>query len=71
MSTLPAAEKKALPKTLQGLLGLETIMERLPEDYIRAVLGYYVASRYIYKVGLEGNEFQFYEYMKGMDEDNV
>jgi len=63
--------KKALPKTLQDLLGLETIMGRLPEDYIRAVLGYYVASKYIYKVGLEGNEFQFYEYMKSMDEDNL
>lgn len=59
--------KKALPKTLQDQLGLDAIMERLPEDYIRAVLGYYVASRYIYETGLEGNEFQFYEYMNQME----
>jgi glutamate dehydrogenase len=54
---------KALPQVLQDQLGLDTIIERLPEDYIKSVVGYYVASRYIYKFGLEGNEFKFFDYM--------
>jgi glutamate dehydrogenase len=54
---------KALPRVLQDQLGLDTIIERLPEDYIKSVVGYYVASRYVYKYGLEGNEFKFFDYM--------
>lgn len=39
------------PQSLQDLLGLETILQRLPDDYLRAVFGYYLASRYIYLKG--------------------
>jgi glutamate dehydrogenase len=58
-----AIMRLAIPKTLQELVGLENIIERLPEDYIKAVLGYWVASRYVYKNGLQGNEFSFFEFM--------
>jgi glutamate dehydrogenase len=62
--------KRAIPLTLQDKVGLETIVSRLPEDYIKAVLGYWVASRYVYKHGLQGNEFAFFEFMleHGTDE---
>jgi glutamate dehydrogenase len=54
---------KAFPSTLINKFGLETLLERLPEDYVRSVFGYYVASRYVYKYGMSGQEFAFFEYM--------
>jgi glutamate dehydrogenase len=54
---------KALPKSLQDEIGLDVMMERLPDDYIKAVVGYYVACRYVYKYGVDGNEFTFYDFM--------
>lgn len=58
---------KALPQSLQDQIGLDTLMDRLPEDYVKAVVGYYVASRYVYEYGLDGNEFNFYDYMTQFD----
>ena len=56
--------EKAFPQTLQKKLGgLDVLLERLPEDYVRSVFGYYVASRYVYKYGMSGQEFAFFEYM--------
>ena len=54
---------KAFPKTLQDEFGLDTLLERLPEDYVKSVFGYYIASRFVYKYGLDGAEFSFFEYM--------
>lgn len=56
--------REAFPKELQDLLGLETLVERLPQEYIKAVLGYYIASQFVYQKGMYGNEFKFYEFMK-------
>ena len=57
---------KALPQTLQELVGLDTLLERLPEPYQQAVFGYYIASSYVYETGMpqSGAEFSFFEYMK-------
>jgi glutamate dehydrogenase len=56
--------EKAFPQTLQKKLGgLDVLLERLPEDYVKSVFGYYVASRYVYKYGMSGQEFAFFEYM--------
>jgi len=55
---------RAIPKRLQEQIGLDTIISRLPEDYIRATLGYWVASQYVYRHGIQGNEFTFFEFMQ-------
>ena len=57
---------KALPNKLQELVGLDTLLERLPESYQQAVFGYYIASSYVYENGMprSGAEFSFFEYMK-------
>ncbi|KAG5460375.1 MAG: hypothetical protein BJ554DRAFT_7586, partial [Olpidium bornovanus] len=36
---------EALPKLLLDTLDLDTIMERIPDNYIRAIFGAYLASR--------------------------
>ncbi|KAI8873321.1 NAD-dependent glutamate dehydrogenase [Ramicandelaber brevisporus] len=53
----------ALPKLLVTKLGLDTILERVPEAYLRAIFGSYLASRFVYKYGTEPSQFAFFEYM--------
>jgi glutamate dehydrogenase len=36
----------ALPKLLLGKLGLETLLKRVPEAYMQAIFGAYLASRF-------------------------
>jgi len=55
---------EALPTTLTTELGLETCLDRLPDAYKRAVFGCYLGSRYVYKYGLDGKEFEFFEFMQ-------
>ena len=54
---------QAIPAELQDLVPIDELMRRLPEDYLRAVFGYYIASRYIYKYGLSSEEFAFYDFV--------
>ena len=54
----------AIPKKLIALLGLEAILQRVPDTYVQAVFGSYLASRYVYKVGLADNAMDFYEFMQ-------
>lgn len=54
----------AIPKRLTEKLGLPTIIKNVPEAYLQAIFGAYLASRYVYKNGLEANEFAFFEFMQ-------
>ncbi|KAM9956355.1 hypothetical protein ACTFIR_003068 [Dictyostelium discoideum] len=56
----------ACPKVLLNLLGVDKIMERVPEPYVKAIFGSYLASRFVYKYGLNSNEFAFYTYMESL-----
>jgi len=53
----------AIPKKLQELVPLETIVERLPSAYGRAIFGAYLASHFVYKYGLSPSEFAFFEFL--------
>jgi glutamate dehydrogenase len=54
----------AIPKLLQEQVGgLEVLMKRLPESYLRALFGSYLASRFVYKHGINPGQFAFYEFM--------
>lgn len=55
--------EEALPKTLLNELGLDTILQRVPESYLKAIFGAHLASSYIYKYGLTASEFDFYEFL--------
>lgn len=55
---------EALPQLLQDRLGLEALIdERLPENYVRACFGSYLASRFIYQYGTQPSQFSFFEFM--------
>jgi len=54
---------EALPKLLMSTLGLDTLMERIPDAYIRAIFGSYLASRFVYKYGTSPSQFAFFEFM--------
>lgn len=54
---------EALPKLLQDHLGLDVLIKRLPENYIKACFGSFLASRFIYQNGIAPSQFAFFEYM--------
>ncbi|KAL1871445.1 hypothetical protein VTK73DRAFT_2053 [Phialemonium thermophilum] len=53
----------ALPKLLLRELGLDTIIERVPDTYLRAIFGSYLASRFVYEYGSSPSQFAFYDFM--------
>ncbi|PQE30774.1 hypothetical protein CJF32_00005985 [Rutstroemia sp. NJR-2017a WRK4] len=53
----------ALPQLLLEKIGLETIMERVPDNYLRAIFGSYLASRFVYEVGSSPGQFAFFDFM--------
>ncbi|RDA94556.1 hypothetical protein CP533_2728 [Ophiocordyceps camponoti-saundersi (nom. inval.)] len=46
----------ALPALLLEKIGLETIISRVPESYLRSIFGSYLASRFVYEFGSEPNK---------------
>ncbi|KAL2866374.1 glutamate dehydrogenase (NAD(+)) [Aspergillus lucknowensis] len=53
----------ALPKLLLDKIGLETILERVPESYLRAIFGSHLASRFVYEYGSGPSQFSFFNFM--------
>lgn len=52
------------PKVLLDTVGYETLLTRVPEPYLRAIFGAYLASRFVYTNGLEYSPFAFFEFMQ-------
>ncbi|KAF7175337.1 hypothetical protein CNMCM7691_007928 [Aspergillus felis] len=53
----------ALPNLLLDKIGLDTILQRVPENYLRAIFGSYLASRFVYKYGSSPSQFSFFDFM--------
>ncbi|KAI0540886.1 NAD-specific glutamate dehydrogenase-like protein [Xylaria digitata] len=53
----------ALPKLLLDKLGLDAIISRVPDAYLRAIFGSYLASRFVYEFGSQPSQFAFYDFM--------
>ena len=51
----------ALPNLLINQIGLDTIIERVPDPYLRAIFGSYLASRFVYEFGSSPSQFAFYD----------
>lgn len=56
--------KEALPQTLLHKIGLEKILERVPDNYLRAIFGSYLSSRFVYEMGPQPSQFAFFEFMR-------
>ncbi|KAK8846866.1 hypothetical protein IAR55_005956 [Kwoniella newhampshirensis] len=52
----------AIPKTLVDKVGLEVLMDRLPEQYQRAVWSAWVSSNYIYQCSLTASNVDFFHF---------
>ncbi|KAL2760901.1 hypothetical protein ACRALDRAFT_2039440 [Sodiomyces alcalophilus JCM 7366] len=59
--TRRAVLQDALPKLLLDKIGLDTIIQRVPDAYLRAIFGSYVASRFVYEFGIAPGQFAFYD----------
>ncbi|KAL8906861.1 MAG: hypothetical protein Q9207_001788 [Kuettlingeria erythrocarpa] len=53
----------ALPKLLLEKIGLELIVQRVPDKYLRSIFGSYLASRFVYEHGSSPSQFAFFEFM--------
>ncbi|KAK6519774.1 NAD-dependent glutamate dehydrogenase [Arthrobotrys conoides] len=53
----------ALPGLLVKKLGLETLAKRVPEGYLKAIFGSYLASRFVYRCGPSASPLAFYSFM--------
>lgn len=53
--------KEALPSCLVKQIGLETILSRVPENYLKAIFGSYLASRFVYEYGSNPSQFSFFD----------
>jgi glutamate dehydrogenase len=51
----------ALPNLLIEKIGLDTIIQRVPDPYLRAIFGSYLASRFVYEYGSSPSQFAFYD----------
>jgi len=56
----------AIPPALLEHVTMEVIMENTPQAYLTAICATYLASRYVYQVGLSASEFSFYQFMHNM-----
>ncbi|CRG84640.1 glutamate dehydrogenase [Talaromyces islandicus] len=55
--------QKALPRLLLEKVGLETILQRVPENYLKSIFGSYLASRFVYEYGSSPSQFAFFDFM--------
>ncbi|KAG5950530.1 glutamate dehydrogenase (NADP(+)) gdh1 [Claviceps sorghi] len=58
-----AVLQDALPNLLLQKIGLDTIISRVPDSYLRAIFGSYLASRFVYEFGSEPSQFAFFDFM--------
>jgi glutamate dehydrogenase len=52
--------RDALPRLLLQKVGLHTLLHRVPDNYLRAIFGSYLASRFVYQYGTSGSPFAFF-----------
>ncbi|KAH9831374.1 NAD-dependent glutamate dehydrogenase [Rhodofomes roseus] len=57
---------RAVPKTLVDQIGIEEFLRRLPEPYQRALFSSWVASRFIYKYGVNGSSVDFFHFVRDL-----
>lgn len=54
---------EALPHALVAKIGLDTILSRVPPNYLKAIFGSYLASRFVYQYGSNPSQFAFFDFM--------
>ena len=63
--------RRAIPTLLVDLCGFQAILTRVPDNYLKAVAAVWIASRYVYKYGINASEFNFYRFMRSIELDEL
>jgi glutamate dehydrogenase len=58
-----AVIKSHCPRVLIDRVGMETIMKRVPEMYLRSIFAAALASSYVYKQGINAGELDFFDFV--------
>ncbi|KAI0299499.1 NAD-specific glutamate dehydrogenase [Russula brevipes] len=66
MSSRAGVLRRAIPQTLVDRIGLETLMDRLPGPYQRALFSSWVASHFIYKYGVQASSVNFLRFARDL-----
>ena len=53
-----------VPPALVEKVGVDKILKRVPEAYLKALFASRLAGAYVYKYGLDANEIKFFEFLK-------
>lgn len=54
---------EAFPPDLLQIVGLDTLMERIPEPYVKSIFGSYLSSRFTYSHGMHPSNMAFFEFL--------
>ncbi len=54
------------PRPLLDLVGVDKILSRVPENYLKSIIGTKIATGFIYSMGLNTNEVDFYNYVNSI-----
>jgi len=52
------------PPSLIKIVGIETILKRVPANYLQAIVSAWLASHFIYKYGLDADEVDFHTFLE-------
>jgi glutamate dehydrogenase len=58
--------RRAVPPVLLAHAGYEALTTNTPRQYLIAICATYLASQYVYTVGLDASEFRFYQFMRDL-----
>ncbi len=61
---LRAVIERHCPPSLVNMVGVGAIIERVPGNYLQAIVASRLASHFIYQYGLNADEVDFYDYLK-------
>jgi len=57
---------KALPPLIVSHLGIEGLLANVPANYIAAIVGAWIGSRFVYNHGIDGSEVAFFLFMSSL-----
>eukprot|EP01129_Flabellula_baltica_P016657 TRINITY_DN9000_c0_g1_i1.p1 TRINITY_DN9000_c0_g1~~TRINITY_DN9000_c0_g1_i1.p1 ORF type:complete len:1360 (+),score=378.94 TRINITY_DN9000_c0_g1_i1:114-4193(+) len=58
--------KQYLPPTLLKAVPFKVLEQRVPENYLQSIFSTTLAASFVYKYGLNSNEFSFFEFLQGL-----
>jgi len=57
---------KAVPPSILKRIGVDGVIRRVPPNYVGAIVGAWVASRFVYRHGLTSSEVSFFCFMRSL-----